>query len=365
MSNYLKPFSAAREVVLPCLFLPSGTRLPANVNERKNATEQEASRLSRKMLRVTPHILPSVERAVSKACLNLRISRTKVHAFVSPNFGEVQAVCWTVFDEPVVVFSSQIVELMNEDELCFVAGHEIGHFLLPEAHFLKEDTCEGRIHSRAAELSMDRIGTIACGDPKAACNASMKLMSGLKEPHLRTDVSAFLAEARNSFDGTFQSHEDASHPPGQLRLWAIVQFSLTDAFLRPSGKSGGSPVDQINNAIAQRMHEQIDRHVIASFTEHTLMSKSWLYCLCRGHGSVIDLKTLNQFGTAVDTERLNRAWASLSGFTPAQIIEHAQMRLLKSLEQLQPKSPRTVKQLLELTAAEPSMKAIRHLIPLS
>ena len=362
MSNYLIPFSAAREVTLPCLYLPPGTQLPTNVNARIEDAEQAAAPLSRKMLRVTPHILPSVERAVSKACQNLRIDRSKVRAFVSPTFSEPQAVCLTVYDEPVIIFSSQIVELMNEDELCFVAGHEVGHFLLPEAHFLKEDTIEGRIHSRAAEFSMDRIGTIACGDAKAACNATMKLISGLKEPHLRTDVAAFLADARTSFDGTFQSHEDSSHPPGQLRLWAIIQFSLTDAFLRPCGKSGGSPVEQINAAISQRMHEQIDRHVIASFAEPTLMAKAWLYCLCRGHGTTVDMATLNQVGPAVDEERLRRAWGSLSGFAPAQIIEHAHLRLQKSLEQLQPRSPRIAQQLLELAATEDSMKAIRHLL---
>jgi hypothetical protein len=172
-----------------------------------------------------------------------------------------------------------------------------------------------------------------------------------------------LAEARNSFDGTFQSHEDSSHPPGQLRLWAIVQFSLTDAYLGPCGKSGGNPVEQINSAISQRMHEQIDRHVMASISEPTLMAKAWLYCLCRGHGTTVDMATLNQVGPAVDEERLRRAWGSLSGFAPAQIIEHANLRLQKSLEQLQPRSPRIAKQLLELATSEDSMKAIRHLLP--
>jgi hypothetical protein len=362
MSNYLQAFSAAREVVLPCLYLPPGTKLPGDTELRTKDATAEAKRQARVKLRVSAYTLPGVERAVVKACRFLRVPRSAVHAFVSPELGR-NAHCLMNADEPVIVFGSALVELMTEDELACVAGHEIGHFLLPESYVLcSENSQEGRMHSRAAEITMDRIGLVACNDLQAACRAEMKLMSGLKEPHLRPDVTAFLNEAREAFDGTFRREEDNTHPPAQLRLRAIVEFASSDACLRPWGLSGGTPVEQVNQSITRLLHEQIDRHTLAEMTEPVLMAKAWLYCLCRSHGSVIGANTLNGIEPPVEESRLLRAWASLSGFKDDQITDHAKRRFMSSLESSSSAAPRLTQQLVELIHREPTLKPARHLL---
>ena len=362
MSRYLQPFSAAREVVLPCLYLPPGTKIPQNSSLRTKGADQEARRQSRIKLRVSAQTLPGVERAVAKACRFLRVPREKVHAFVSPEVGR-NARCLMQSDEPMIVFGSALVELMNEDELACIAGHEIGHFLLPEAHFLSDpDSAEGRIHCRAAEITMDRIGLVACGDLRAACNAEMKLMSGLKEPHLRMDVSAFLNEARQAFDGSFRREEDDTHPPAQLRLRAIVEFANSDACQRPWGRDTGVPIEQVNLSVSRLLSEHIDRHVMSEIAEPVLMTKAWLYCLCRSHGADLEIRVLNQVGPAVEEERLQRAWASLTGFKDAQLIEHAQKRLMNSLENAIGRSPKLTRELMDFLSEQPQFDPIRHLI---
>jgi hypothetical protein len=254
---------------------------------------------------------------------------------------------------------------MSEDELCFVAGHELGHFLLPEAHLHDDETAEGRIHSRAAELSMDRIGTIACGDPKAACNASMKLMCGLREPHLRTDVSAFLAEARESFDGGLHRHEERStHPPAQIRLWSIVQFSLSDAYLSAQGKSGGTPVSQINVTLGQKMVENVDGLAMKENAESILMAKAWVYCLCRSHGHEPDVLLLNRVGPSVENERLQRAWNSLVGFKEDQQKEHAHKRMTKAAENAFQRAPTLTRQFFDFVSEQSHFSQIHHLLSL-
>lgn len=364
MSHYLSKFSEARETVLPCLYLPQGTKLPTDVSLRKHTARLEAQKQSRVKLRVTSHTLPGVERAVSKACDFLRVPRSCVHAFVSPEAGR-NAQCLMRADEPMIVFGSALVELMSEDEIACVAGHEIGHFLLPEASYLSDpETPEGRIHCRAAEITMDRIGLVACGDLRAACNTEMKLMSGLKEPHLRMDVSAFLAEAREAFDGTYREEEDATHPPAQLRLRAIVEFANSDACQSAWGRTGGTPVTQVNQSVSRMLGEHIDRHVIAEMSEPVLMAKAWLYCLCRSHGHDPDLRLLNEVGPAVESERLQKAWDSLVGFKDDQLREHAHKRMTKAAENAFQRAPQMTRQFFTFVSEQSHFAAVRHLLSL-
>ena len=364
MSHYLSKFSEARETVLPCLYLPQGTKLPTDVSLRKHTARLEAQKQSRVKLRVTSHTLPGVERAVSKACDFLRVPRSCVHAFVSPEAGR-NAQCLMRADEPMIVFGSALVELMSEDEIACVAGHEIGHFLLPEASYLSDpETPEGRIHCRAAEITMDRIGLVACGDLRAACNTEMKLMSGLKEPHLRMDVSAFLAEAREAFDGTYREEEDATHPPAQLRLRAIVEFANSDACQSAWGRTGGTPVTQVNQSVSRMLGEHIDRHVIAEMSEPVLMAKAWLYCLCRSHGHDPDLRLLNEVGPAVESERLQKAWDSLVGFKDDQLREHAHKRMTKAAENAFQRAPQMTRQFFTFVSEQSHFAAVRHLLTL-
>ena len=361
MSKYLKQFAAAREVVLPCLYLPPGTELPADAELRPHDADTKAKRLSRLQLRVSAATLPGVERAVIMACTHLRVPRNAVHAFVSPDAGQ-QAYCYNNADEPVIVFGSALIELMSEIELACVAGHEIGHFLLPESHFLiDKESIVGRLHSRAAELTMDRIGLLACQDLPAACRTDMKLMCGLKEPHLRPDVSAFLDEARKAFDGSIIRDEADTHPPAQLRLRAIIEFANSDAYLGPQGKSGGKPVAEVNQAISRLMHEHLDRHVLAEINEPVLMAKAWLYCLCKCHGTDISVQTLNKIKPEVEDNRLAKAWASLAGFQGDQIAEHAQRRFTSSLQNSHSMSPALTELLLVWMKNEPSLRRIHHL----
>jgi hypothetical protein len=266
-------------------------------------------------------------------------------------------------DEPVIIFGSALIELMDEDELSFIAGHEIGHFLLPESHQLaNHKTKEGRIHCRAAEITMDRIGLIACRNFRSACSAKMKLISGLKEPHLRPDVTAFLNETRENFDGSFLNEEDEVHPPLQLRLSAIIEFAGSDACQRPWGIDGGTPVASVNKSISRLLTEQIDRHIKLAITKDLKMAKAWLYCLCRCNGIIIETHQLNRVKPEVDEQDLKKAWASLSGFKNDQIEVHAKQRLIGSLEKSVGAAPDLTKKLFEFIHTEPSLEKIKKIL---
>jgi Zn-dependent protease with chaperone function len=119
-------------------------------------------------------------------------------------------------DKPFVVVNSGIVDLLDEEELRFVLGHELGHAM--SGHALYQSVLiflirlSGAIAwmplgalglraiiaalmewSRKAELSGDRAGLLACQDPAVGLRTHMKLASG---GHLEdVDATAFLAQA--------------------------------------------------------------------------------------------------------------------------------------------------------------------------
>jgi Zn-dependent protease with chaperone function len=115
-------------------------------------------------------------------------------------------------DRPFVIVNSGMLDLLDDDELRFVLGHELGHVLsghalyttmlmqllrvsnalawLPIGAFgLRAVIAALYEWSRKAELSSDRAGLLATQDPAAALRTHMKLASGGKLDDL--DIAAF------------------------------------------------------------------------------------------------------------------------------------------------------------------------------
>lgn len=118
-------------------------------------------------------------------------------------------------DRPFVVVTSGLVDLLDEDELRFVVGHELGHVLSGHALYttmlmrlLKMSGAWSWIPfgalglraliaalyewQRKAELSGDRAGLLATQDPAAALRTHMKLAGGGHLDDL--DITAFRAQ---------------------------------------------------------------------------------------------------------------------------------------------------------------------------
>lgn len=118
---------------------------------------------------------------------------------------------------PVIVLNSGLVDLLGEEELRFVIGHELGHALsghavyqtllqrllqlsglfaaIPLGGFGYRAIMAGLMEwSRKAELSADRAGLLATQDPAVAFRTHMLLASG---GHLEDlDTTAFFAQGQ-------------------------------------------------------------------------------------------------------------------------------------------------------------------------
>ncbi len=125
-------------------------------------------------------------------------------------------------EQPIIVLTTDCVDLLDRDELMFVIGHEIGH--IKSQHVLYHEIASvgpeilsaaipgvGGLLSaglqvallnwqRMAEFTADRAGLLACQDADKAIGALVKL-AGLPRKHFDTfNVEDFIAQARE-FEG--------------------------------------------------------------------------------------------------------------------------------------------------------------------
>jgi Zn-dependent protease with chaperone function len=144
--------------------------------------------------------------------------------------------------KPFIVVSSRAVEALDDDELRYILGHELGHLLSGHAVYRTMMAILTRLSAniawlpagsivlrgiivalhewwRKAELSADRAGLLAGQDPSAALRAHMKLAGGgdLSE----VDTTAFLEQAAE-----YESAGDLRESLIKLRLTVFMTHPL-------------------------------------------------------------------------------------------------------------------------------------------
>ncbi len=135
-----------------------------------------------------------------------------------------------------VVLTSSLIERMNDDELKFVIGHEIGHIQYQHCRSKYIRSAIGgednmprllrrklHIWGRLAELSADRAGFIAAdSNLESITSAFFKLASGLGPEHLKFDISVFLQQLAElqDLDGS-TVFCGFSHPITPVRVRAL------------------------------------------------------------------------------------------------------------------------------------------------
>jgi Zn-dependent protease with chaperone function len=162
-------------------------------------------------------------------------------------------------DQPFIVITSGLYDLMTHDEMRFVVGHELGHALSGHAvyrtmmmHLMRLAGSFGFMPiggwalraivaallewQRKSELSGDRAGLLCSQDLDTAIRVEMKLAGGSRLDKL--DSQAFLAQAReyersgDMRDGVLKlmNLELQTHPFSVLRAAALTQWVDTGGY---------------------------------------------------------------------------------------------------------------------------------------
>ncbi|CUR55287.1 Peptidase M48, Ste24p [metagenome] len=201
-------------------------------------------------IRVDERQFPVLHRLLAEVGTTLDVdSLPELYVTASPFLGSL-----TIgINEPIIVVNSAMVDLLDEDELRFLIGHELGHAVSGHAVYqtmlqrllgltglfaavpggtlgFRAVTAGLMEWSRKAELSADRAGLLAAQDPAAAFRLQMKLASGGSLDNL--DATSFFAQGaeyhetgdlRDSILKAFLV-ENRSHPfavvrATELRRW--------------------------------------------------------------------------------------------------------------------------------------------------
>ena len=160
-------------------------------------------------------------------------------------------------NEGIIQLSSGLINLMNEKELAFVIGHELGHFILD--HGVYEEgysTTEKFIKMRAQEISVDRFGLIACRNLDPAMSAMIKTLSGLNEKYIDLDVANFINQARLIEKKVLDQSNLETHPSIVLRCRALLLFSTVGKI--DTLDENNIKLEQINANIKKELEIFID-----------------------------------------------------------------------------------------------------------
>lgn len=171
----------------------------------------------------------------------------------------------------IVNINSAMFDLMSEDELRFVIGHELGHiinkdsalkrlifFVFPPDNTNPPITFQYkiRLHDQLAELVADRYGFLANGNLNACVTAFYKMSSGLDLAKMSVSIDALLSDNRKRLDyfmkGKGLSRYD--HPVNPIRVQAINLFAIAksekeleegmDELINILLKVGNGPLDE-------------------------------------------------------------------------------------------------------------------------
>lgn len=197
-----------------------------------------------KSLRVQPDIMPRLYGMLQEVRLRLGF-KPEVHVFIT-NSSSVNACTYfaTTSGRPLIIeLNSALVEMMSEEELCFVVGHELGHqiagnFQLEKLiRFVYPDLNMAPLLFRLkvlmwrqlCELEADRFGYLAVGDLSVCVSAFFKMHTGLNLEGIHINVDAFIEHNRKLLshytEGEFLSFSNFDHPADSIRVEALTAFA--------------------------------------------------------------------------------------------------------------------------------------------
>ena len=134
---------------------------------------------------------PEFSRVIRETVERLRPGGVQVYVVPSR---QMNAYTFGLSSPKVVVFYSALLDVMDEDEITFILGHELGHVAL--GHTVLNSMVGGVAGipaswgagillslsflwwNRMCEFSADRAGLLACGKPEKAVSALLKLVAG-------------------------------------------------------------------------------------------------------------------------------------------------------------------------------------------
>ena len=146
----------------------------------------------------------------------------------------------------IININSGLIDKVDDDELKFIVGHEIGHLISNNANIAQlldfvfvdqEETPLMMQHKIAvwdklSELTADRFGFMACGRLDKVLSCFFKMASGLSVERLNFDPKAFSIENEEilKYFKETGSGNLLSHPINPIRIKAVELFEQSELY---------------------------------------------------------------------------------------------------------------------------------------
>ncbi len=197
-------------------------------------------------LQVTPQDTPGLATLVDESVARLQAGPVRV--FVAPS-DTLNAYTFGLSSPKVVVLHAPLLQAMDSDELRFVLGHELGHVRLGHtwlnslvggiagipSPFLASAllTMAFLWWNRACEYSADRAGLLACGKPRKAVSALVKLAAG-PEARTQADLERALSYIEAEDDHALSSLSETltTHPMTVRRIEELRRYATSSEYRR-------------------------------------------------------------------------------------------------------------------------------------
>ena len=193
-------------------------------------------------LKVREHLLPDFHKLCQEVKEKLNFHED-VDFYITGD-SSVNAFSVSAEDENqphIVNVNSALFDLMSDDELRFVIGHELGHLINKDSkltrliHFVFPRGAavhislqyKIRLHEQLAELVADRYGYMASGKMEACVTAFFKLASGLDLAKMNVSIDALIADNNERLDYFLKDKGISrnSHPVNPIRVKALHLFA--------------------------------------------------------------------------------------------------------------------------------------------
>lgn len=295
-------------------------QLPSHSEDRAKAFR--LSLLSRGIA-VTREIFPALHSAFLSVEQQLKLSNP-IDGFVFPD-PVFNASCARISegDGFSVIVSSGLVEALSVDEMKYVIGHEVGHYLF-DHHLINDPESAnnpaealGLLRlSRAAEISADRIGFICCPEENIVAQAMIKTASGLSSRHIRFDTVSYLRQLRE-LKGVQGAPSEllSTHPMFPLRLRAALWFSMSQPYYDFIERNEEAPFagNQLDDMIEKDFAE-VTGFLMDGIKDHNLHNaRLWGVLALLSVDNVINNEEQEIFRNIFDDDTGERALSFLKG----------------------------------------------------
>ena len=191
--------------------------------------------------------------------------------------GDSTVNAWTIAaareGEPHIVnINSALINLMTDDELRFVVGHELGHLMNKNTEMLRligfvfpHGTVPPlvlqykiRLWEQLAELTADRYGYMAVENLEACLSAFFKMTSGLDITKINMQVDAYLEENLKHLE-YFINDKGLSrdtHPVNPIRVQSLNLYATC-----PDEKTLAEKMDEIIGALMKLSNDEVDYYL--------------------------------------------------------------------------------------------------------